>query len=104
MKSSERKRWWLSAFAVTLAVLSFNGCDRVASYTEQERVQRAEKFKAEGNLKASVIELKNALQKNPNNAQARLLLGEIYLDLGLAPEAERELLKAKQLGVPEGVK
>ena len=104
MKSSARKSWWLSAFAVTVAVLSFNGCDRVVSYTEQERVQRAQNFKAEGKLEASVIELKNVLQKNPNNAQARLLLGGIYLDLGLAPEAERELLKAQQLGVPEEVK
>ena len=101
MTSSERKSWWLSAFAVTVAILCFNGCGRVGSYTEQERLQRAQNFKAEGNLQSSVIELRNALQKNPNNAQARLLLGEIYVDLGLASEAERELLKAKDLGVAE---
>jgi putative PEP-CTERM system TPR-repeat lipoprotein len=101
MKSNEGKRWWLSAFAVTVAVLSFSGCDRVVSYTEQERLQRAKNFKDEGKLQSSVIELKNALQKNPDNAQARWLLGEIYVDLGQSPEAEKELLKAKELGVAE---
>src|SRR2546427_11368205 len=101
MKSSGNKSWWLSALAVTIAVLSFTGCDRLVSYTEQERLQRAKNFKDEGKLQSSVIELKNALQKNPNNAEARWLLGEIYVDLGQAPEAEKELLKAKELGVAE---
>jgi len=101
MKSNERKSWWLSAFAVTAAVLTFGGCDRVVSYTEQERLQRAQNFKDEGKLQSSVIELKNALQKNPNNAQARWLLGEIYVELGQSAEAEKELLKAKELGVAE---
>jgi putative PEP-CTERM system TPR-repeat lipoprotein len=101
MKPNERKSWWLSAFALTVAVLSFNACDRAVSYTEQERLQRAQNFKAEGKLEASVIELRNALQKNPDNAQARLLLGEVYLDLGQPADAEKELLKAKQLGAAE---
>src|SRR5438445_12155953 len=101
MKSSGSKSWWFSAFTITVAALSFNGCDRVVSYSEQERLQRAKNFQDEGKLQSSVIELKNALQKNPNNAQARWLLGEIYVDLGQAAEAEKELLKAKELGVAE---
>ena len=101
MKSSKGKSWWLSAFVVTIAVLNFSGCSRVVGYTEQERLQRAKDFRGEGKLQSSVIELKNALQKNPDNAQARWLLGEIYVDLGQAADAESELLKAKELGVPE---
>jgi len=98
MNSSKGKRRWFSALAIAIAVLNISGCGRGAGYTEQERLQRAKNFRDEGKLEASVIELKNALQTNPNNAQARWLLGEIYLDLDRAPDAEKELLQAKQLG------
>src|SRR5438132_545064 len=101
MKSSGSKSWWFSAFTITVASLSFNGCDRVVSYSEQERLQRAKNFQDEGKLQSSVIELKNVLQKNPNNAQVRWLLGEIYVDLGKDPESEKELHKSKELGVAE---
>jgi putative PEP-CTERM system TPR-repeat lipoprotein len=101
MRSSKGKCRWLSAFAVAIAVLNFSGCGRAVDDNEQEHLQRAKSFRDEGKLEASVIELKNALQKNPDNAQARLLLGEVYLDLGRPPDAEKELLKAKQLGAAE---
>jgi Tfp pilus assembly protein PilF len=93
------------ALAIALAFVSaggFSGCDRTASLSEQEHIQRAKDFEAKGDLKTSVIELKNAVQKNPDSAQARLLLGQIYLKTGQGAEAEKELLRAKSLGVSEG--
>src|SRR5258708_29306235 len=101
MKSSKAQCRWFGVFAISIAVLSFSGCNRVVDYTEPERLQRARSFRDEGKLQASVIELKNVLQKNPDNAQARLLLGEVYLDLWQSPNAEKGLLKAKQLGAAE---
>jgi putative PEP-CTERM system TPR-repeat lipoprotein len=96
------------AMAVALALttsLSLSGCDRTSSLTEQEHIQRAKDLDDKGKLKESVIELKNAIQKNPDSAQARLLLGEIYLRLGLGNEAEKELSRAEKLGVnPETIK
>lgn len=79
--------------------LIISGCDPFNQYTEQELIQRAKDFEDKGNLKASIIELKNALQKNPNNPQARLLLGQIYLKNGMGHEAEKELSQAEKLGV-----
>lgn len=93
----------------TLAVFVFalggiSGCDQLRNFSEQELVQRAKDFQNKGDIKASVIELKNALQKNPSNAEARWLLGEIYIQAGQGREAEKELLKARQLGVdPESL-
>lgn len=75
------------------------GCDRTASLTEQEHIQRAKDFEDKGNLKEGIIELKNVLQKNSESAQARLLLGQIYLKVGLGSEAEKELSRAEKLGV-----
>ena len=87
----------LSVILATSLILS--GCDQFNQYSEQELIQRAKDFEDKGDLKGSIIELKNALQKNPNNPQARLLLGQIYLKNGMGHEAEKELSQAEKLGV-----
>lgn len=96
------------ALAIALALAAsvpLSGCERVSNLTEQEHIQRAKDFEDKGNLKEGVIELKNAIQKNPDSAQARLLLGEIYLRLGQGDEAEKEFSRAEKLGVnPESIK
>lgn len=88
---------------IALLVLAFSaplaGCDPTAKLTEQEHVQRAKDFEDKGDLKGSVIELKNAIQKNPDSAEARLLLGQVYLKAGFGAEAEKELQQAARLGV-----
>lgn len=84
------------AFAASIAL---TGCDRTSNLTDQEHIQRAKDFEAKGDLKAAIIEFKNALRKKPDNAQARWLLGLLYVKADLGGEAEKELLKARQLGV-----
>src|SRR6266404_20108 len=98
-----RRRLMLSSKAffgglLILASLAIGACDQTKRYTDQEHVQRARDFQAQGKLESAVIELRNALQQNPKNAEARLRLGEIYVDLGLGEQAELELNKAKELG------
>lgn len=88
------------ALALALAVTTtLYGCDQITNVTEQEHIQRAKGFEDRGNLKGSIIELKNAIQKNPDSPQARLLLGQVYLKVGMGAEAEKELTQAKKLGV-----
>jgi len=43
---------------------------------------------------AAVIQLKNALRENPDNLDARRLLGEVYLEQRRYQEAEKELARA----------
>jgi len=88
--------------ALILALLTtstLQGCDHNANLTEQQLIQRAKDFEDKGNLKAGIIELKNALQKNPDSAQARWLLGLAYLKQGHGGDAEAQLNKAVQLGI-----
>jgi putative PEP-CTERM system TPR-repeat lipoprotein len=94
------------ALALALAAsVALYGCDRVAGLTEQEHIQRAKDFEDKGQLKGSIVELKNAIQKNPDSPQARLLLGQVYLKVGMGAEAEKELDRAHKLGVsPESIK
>lgn len=96
------------ALAIALAFAAsgaLSGCDRTSTFTEQERIQRAKDLEDKGDLKGGVIELKNAIQKNPDSAQARLLLGQIYLRLGQGDEAEKEFSRSEKLGInPESIK
>lgn len=62
--------------------------------------EKAVEHAQRGNLRAAVIELKNALQRDRSNAEARLLLGEVYLQLGDGASAEKELRTAGRQGVP----
>jgi len=52
-----------------------------------------------GELKAAVIQLKNALLADPDNKEARLLLGKAYIQQRDGLSAEKELRRAQELGV-----
>ncbi len=73
------------------------GCSEQVS--DVEYLQRAKNNQNQGNLEAAVVELKNALNQNPNNPEARFLLGTIYVELGVGAAAEKELRRAEKLGV-----
>lgn len=66
--------------------------------SDLDHLTRAKEAQDQGDLRTSMIELKNALQKNPSNVEARRLLGEISAKLGDGPTAEKELRRAIELG------
>jgi len=55
-----------------------------------------------GDFKGAAIELKNTLQAAPENAEARYLLGRVHFANGEYLAAEKELKKARDLGIKEG--
>ena len=57
----------------------------------------AKSFLAKNDNKAAIIQIKNALQSDPNLAEARYLLGTALLDSGDPTGAEAELRKALEL-------
>lgn len=61
-------------------------------------VEDARQYYADGEYRAAMIQLKNALQKNPDDLEARLLLARIYLETADAPAAEKEFRQARRLG------
>lgn len=70
-----------------------------ATAPEQDYVESAQEYYAKGDLQAALIQLKNALQANPNDRVARSLLGKIYLERGDYVSAEKELSRAWSLGL-----
>jgi tetratricopeptide (TPR) repeat protein len=73
-------------------------CDEM---TSQDHLMQAEVHLEGGDVRAAVIELKNALQKDRLNAEARLLLGETYLKSSNLESAEKELRLALDYGGDE---
>ena len=73
-----------------------SGCGK--SESSETLVAEAKQFIQKGDNKAAVIQLKNALLKNPSDVDARLTLGALYNDTGDAASAEKEFRKAAELG------
>ena len=64
----------------------------------------AKEYLAKNDNKAAVIQIKNALQKDPNSAEARMMLGTALLNTGDVAAAELEFRKALELkSAPDAV-
>jgi tetratricopeptide (TPR) repeat protein len=81
-----------------LAALLLAACGP-ASLSEEQHFQRALELESSGDPRAAVIEWKNVLQNNPSNADARMRLGLLNLDLGDLGAARIELQRAAELGI-----
>lgn len=85
------------AALAALALLSLAACQNESA---ESLVASARSYEAKGDSKAAIIQLKNALQKKPENGEARLLLGRLSLQAGDPVSAEKELRKALEYGQP----
>jgi cellulose synthase operon protein C len=83
----------LRAAAISTALLAtlLTGC---GGEKPEIMINSAKDFLAKNDNKAAIIQLKNALQKSPDSAEARYLLGKALLENGDVPGAEVELRKA----------
>ena len=73
------------------------GCSQDA-IDEQHMLLQAQRYADQGQLVAAGIELRNILKANPQNAEARYLLGVVSLQAGDLAGAEKELRRALQAG------
>jgi putative PEP-CTERM system TPR-repeat lipoprotein len=85
-----------ATICAALLVSALPGCRRAPD--SESLLMEAQQYRQSGETRAAIIQLKNALQKEPDNAKARALLGEVYLDSGDPLSAEKELRMARALG------
>ena len=81
--------------ALLLAGLS--ACNRDQSTASL--LAEARQYQQKGDQKAALIQFKNAVAKSPEDAEARLQLGTLYLETGDVVSADKELRKAASLGM-----
>lgn len=82
----------IAACATILAACDGGGA------SEQDSIAKAQEHIEAGDGSAAIIELKNALQANPDSADARALLGELHFRSGDPASAAKELQRARELG------
>jgi len=83
-----------AAFAISLLMLA--GCDLFLS--PDERVARAAAGMARQDYNAAIVELKNALQDDPDHALARARLAHAEFHIGDVYAAQKDLKRAIELG------
>lgn len=83
--------------ACLVALASLAGCGKQQS--APELIAEAREMHLKRDNKGAIIQLKNALQADAGNAQARLMLASVYNDAGDPLSAEKEARKAVSLGV-----
>ncbi|BBJ22847.1 XrtA/PEP-CTERM system TPR-repeat protein PrsT [Candidatus Nitrotoga sp. AM1P] len=84
-------------FGTILFIGGVTACGK--TQTSETLITEAKQYQQKGDNKAAIIQLKNALQKNPDDVEARYLLGTIYNKTGDSPSAEKEFRKALSLGM-----
>ncbi|MCW2240937.1 XrtA/PEP-CTERM system TPR-repeat protein PrsT [Azospirillum canadense] len=88
----------MGAALIALAAAGDPGAAHAARDTAAEKffIDAGSQLK-EGNVNAAVIQLRNALQRDPDFAEARELLGELGVRQGDLATAEKELRRALEL-------
>ncbi len=81
-----------------IAGLSLAACDESSNLNIEDLMKQATEARVIGDLRTSSIVLKGILKQNPKHTGARLMLGQIYIDIGDAESAEKELEVARELG------
>ena len=98
MASTKRKSASVAIIASAIVLMTgLSACSE--SKNSEKLLSDAKQYQQKGDNKAAVIQLKNILQKDPDNKDARYLLGSIYNQTGDALSAEKELRKAVSLGI-----
>jgi cytochrome c-type biogenesis protein CcmH/NrfG len=90
------RRFLALAPGLMACLLAVSSCEEPSP---QQRVENARAFLERGNAQLAIAELKRVLQDQPDDADARVMLGKIYLTGGELPYAEKELERAKALGI-----
>ena len=79
-------------------VFVITGCSEKGA---EDYMQEAAAFTENGDPKAAVVSLKNAVQESPRLASARFELGKVHLALSSFDEASKELSRALEYGYAE---
>lgn len=83
-----------TTISTALLALFLGGC---GGDSPEKLLASSKEFMAKNDSKAAIIQLKNALQNDPNLGEARFLLGKALLESGDIAGAEVELRKAREL-------
>ncbi len=88
-------------FVVVIAIVGDVDVGVAASARSETYYAEARALIDQGRVDAALKQLEKALDADSDNVAARYLLGELYIGLGDAPAAERELWEARARGLDD---
>lgn len=88
------------ALATMVAALSTGLVACKKQESSETLVAQAKQYQQKGDMNAAMIQLKNALQANPDDAEARFMLASAYIENGDGAAAEKEIRRAISLKYP----
>lgn len=94
----DRTRVLLIAGIVACIGMAGGAYHLLSQKSPEDHIEAAQSYLDRGDRQAAVIELKNALQLAPDNAEARYQLGKLYLAGQDYASAEKELTRARDGG------
>src|SRR5918996_716113 len=92
---AKRLRIMAVGAGLVLGLVALSACDEQVAIERQ--IDNARVLLDQGDPQAAIAELKRALQATPEDADLRLMLGQVYLSIGDLPYAEKELSRAHAL-------
>jgi putative PEP-CTERM system TPR-repeat lipoprotein len=100
MRYAKQMTGWTRQLILALITLTLFACGN-PEMDARQLVLTAKDYIAGNKIREAALELQNALQENPDNAEARYLLGQINLDVGDMAGAEKEFRRAASAGWKE---
>ena len=98
MLNKSNAQIWSMLIILAYSALALAACK---GPDDRQMVKTAKNYMGEQKIREAALELRGALQKNPDNGEARYLLGWINLDIGDNAAAEKEFRRALKLGWQE---
>jgi len=99
-RHSRLQTWYRGTAIALLTAALLAGCGK---QNADELLRSARDYQAKNDHPAAIIQLKNLVQQQPQNGEARLLLGRSHLAVGDADSAEKEFRRALEHGQPPTV-
>lgn len=87
----------VAVVAAIFALGALSGCSKPE--TSASLLADAQQYQQKGDIKAAMIQVKNAVAKSPEDGEARLQLSMLHAESGDPVSAEKEIRKARSLGI-----
>jgi len=99
LRLAEKKKLFIPAALILFSALGGGAYYLTRGHASpEERITSAKQLELAGDRKGAAIEIKNALQQQPSNGEARFLLGRIHYTNNDFANAEKELRQAVEKG------
>ena len=84
-------------FAAAATLIAATACSKDPEVAKREYLESGDRYAAAKKYNEAVVEYRNAIQQDPRFGEARFKLAEAYVQLGDAPNAYREFVRAADL-------